>query len=355
MSNKEKTFKKRKFIPSPQPSPSKIISSSLTPTSCSLWSAHQQRKEPREDQKIQIITPIITSTELLPINSTIPQTVTTPEISSNKKAAQVDPISLKNSLDEALEVNKEKYWLLIQSFIKGEINKNELDFYVHSLLPKEHVHLHDEFIRASIKLKNTRRYQDDVKNVTFSASSSQKEKFLKKIMSSMGKEERDKLHVILESAQNNQGIVHTNSNLMLFEKKFPKYTTIDEDFVDLPTLTPPSLTTLSSINEEEDGFSEFNSVYTKMTEIALDNGLICGVTEDCANLMIYALETHLKNIVHSCINKIRSNEFHDETEKISNSPISLRDLAFSLEISPYILVNNNFILEKILVKINQKL
>lgn len=54
------------------------------------------------------------------------------------------------------------------------------------------VHLHDEFIRASI---NTRKKnQNNVKN----ASSSQKKKSLKEIMSSMGKEERDKLHVILK-------------------------------------------------------------------------------------------------------------------------------------------------------------
>lgn len=54
------------------------------------------------------------------------------------------------------------------------------------------VHLHDEFIRASI---NTRKKnQKNVKNAT----SSQKKKTLKEIMSSMGKEERDKLQVILK-------------------------------------------------------------------------------------------------------------------------------------------------------------
>ena len=79
---------------------------------------------------------------------------------------------------------------------------------------------------------------------------------------------------------------------MLFEKKFPKVTNVDEDedYVDPPTLTtlthPPS----TALNEEENEFSEFDSIYTKMTEIALDNGLIGGVSEDCANLMIYALE-----------------------------------------------------------------
>ncbi|GBB92593.1 hypothetical protein RclHR1_20290004 [Rhizophagus clarus] len=276
----------------------------------------------------------------LPKDSSFPQTTTI--INRTQKPTKVDPISLKNSLEEALGINKEKYWLSIQSFIKGEIKKNELDFYVHSLLPKEQVHLHDEFIRASINKR--KKNQDIIK----SASSLQKKKSLKEIMSSMGKEERDKLQVILKSAQNN---ITANSNLMLFEKKFPKNNTAD----DPPTLISSSLNTYFSVNERDDQPSVFDSVYTKMTEVALDNGLIGGVSEDCANLMIYALEMHLKNIIHSCVKKIRSNDFHDDKEKISNLSISLSDLAFSLECSPYILVENNFILERILNKINKKL
>jgi hypothetical protein len=78
---------------------------------------------------------------------------------------------------------------------------------------------------------------------------------------------------------------------MLFEKKFPKNNIPD----DPPTLTTisPSLNTYFSVNEREDEPSEFDSVYTKMTEVALDNGLIGGVSEDCANLMIYALEVFI--------------------------------------------------------------
>lgn len=72
---------------------------------------------------------------------------------------------------------------------------------------------------------------------------------------------------------------------MLFEKKFPKNNIKD----DLTTISP-SLNTYFSVNEREDELSEFDSIYTKMTEVALDNGLIGGVSEDCANLMIYALE-----------------------------------------------------------------
>jgi hypothetical protein len=102
-------------------SPSKILTSSpITPCS-----THQNK-----NKKLQI-----TPRQLPKDSSTIPQTTT--ETNRAQKATQVDPISLKNSLEAALGINKEKYWLSIQSFIKGEIKKIELDFYVHSLLPKE--------------------------------------------------------------------------------------------------------------------------------------------------------------------------------------------------------------------------
>ncbi|GES85422.1 putative mitochondrial ribosomal protein S19 [Rhizophagus clarus] len=271
MSNKDKVGKQHissTYFDTSKISPKISTSSSLTPCL-----THQKNK----NKKMQI------TQQQLPKDSSFPQTTTI--INRTQKPTKVDPISLKNSLEEALGINKEKYWLSIQSFIKGEIKKNELDFYVHSLLPKEQVHLHDEFIRASINKR--KKNQDIIK----SASSLQKKKSLKEIMSSMGKEERDKLQVILKSAQNN---ITANSNLMLFEKKFPKNNTAD----DPPTLISSSLNTYFSVNERDDQPSVFDSVYTKMTEVALDNGLIGGVSEDCANLMIYALEMHLKNIIH---------------------------------------------------------
>lgn len=114
MSNKEKVVKQR--ISPTYSDTSKIsISSSVTP--CST----QQNKV----KKMQI------TSQLPKDSSTIPQTT----IGTNR--TQKDPISLKKSLEAALGINKEKYWLSIQSFIKGEIKKIELDFYVHSLLPKE--------------------------------------------------------------------------------------------------------------------------------------------------------------------------------------------------------------------------
>ncbi|CAI2164838.1 18958_t:CDS:2 [Funneliformis geosporum] len=332
---KEKPFK-REFL-STTPINSNITQS--TPTSGaanSSCSAHQDQGREQQDRQRGEQKPLIMSPARSEI--TISPGRSLPRITSatRKTVTQLDPISLKNSLDEILGINKEKYWSSIQSFVKGELNKVELDLCAHSLLSKEHVHLHDKFIRASIMLKNTCKKNQN--NVRY-ASSPYKEKSLEKIMSSIGKEERDKLCVILKRARNNQATSRSNPDLMLFEKRFPK-NVFDRNFVD----HSQPLTSSSSLSEKVEEISEFDSIYTKMTEIALDNGLIGGVSEDCANLMIYALESHLKSIVHDCIIKIRSDNFHNEQ---GNSAISLNDLAFSLEISPYILVENNFMLEKI--------
>ena len=79
---------------------------------------------------------------------------------------------------------------------------------------------------------------------------------------------------------------------MLFEKKFPKNTMLDDkdDFGNFVDHSQTLTMIPSSSEEEEEKTLEFDSIYTKMTEIALDNGLIGGVSEDCANLMTYALE-----------------------------------------------------------------
>src|SRR4051812_28300078 len=102
MSNKEKAVKQRISPTYSVTSPSKIsTSSSITPCS-----THQNNK----NKKMQI-----TPQQLPKVSSTIPQkTVGT---NRTQKITQVDPILLKNSLEEALGMNKEKYWLSIQSFI----------------------------------------------------------------------------------------------------------------------------------------------------------------------------------------------------------------------------------------------
>ncbi|CAG8802934.1 24234_t:CDS:2 [Dentiscutata erythropus] len=152
-----------------------------------------------------------------------------------------DPLMLKTQLDTALGDNKVQYWKAVQSFIKGELNRMELDFLANLFLPREHGN------------RNS----------------------------------------------NEKGLMHCSKS-------------VSEE----------------SISQRE--FPDYENVYMRMTEIALNHGLFGGVQEDCASLMVFALEFYVKNILHNCINQIRDD--YDENHDIPS--ITLRDLAFSLSISP---------------------
>src|SRR5688572_12751304 len=101
---KEKPFKSELLptsliysdISQPSPTSELVISSSI-------WLTQEQ-----EGQKSLNATPTCSQTTISPEMS-VPRMPSTPR--------KADPISLKNSLDEILGINKGKYWSSIQSFI----------------------------------------------------------------------------------------------------------------------------------------------------------------------------------------------------------------------------------------------
>ncbi|RHZ88460.1 hypothetical protein Glove_22g97 [Diversispora epigaea] len=239
-----------------------------------------------------------------------------------------DPIALKAQLDNTLGENKEQYWNHVQSFIQGKINRIELDFWANLFLPQGQEHLHEKFIQASIN-KNKKRVsnnvsdkknQNDIQKRTRilmkdDDNSSTQYKALKDILKSMDKEDRDQLHCFLKSIKNNRE--HGSNN-----KK------------------GKCLKNETSLIRE---FPDYNEIYQRMTEIASNHELIGGVQEDCVSLMLHALEVHTKNIIHNCIKKVRNNnntsKGDEENNNVCPPPITLKDLAFSIEVSPY---NFNF-------------
>ncbi|KAF0553299.1 transcriptional co-activator hfi1/ada1 [Gigaspora margarita] len=235
-----------------------------------------------------------------------------------------DPILLKTQLDAALGDNKVQYWKAVQSFIKGELNRLELDFLANLFLPREHAQLHDDFIRASInnnKQKSNCRVIRDIQEKTCEKSLNEKNdilthyKSLKGILSSMEKEDRDLLHHFLKNVKNNR-----NSNE---EELIPKSSHCSKSVSE------------NSISQRD--FPDYENVYIRMTEIAFNNGLFGGVQEDCVSLMVFALEIRENNV------------YCDDYDE--NPSITLKDLAFSLSISP--LTVSPLIEEKINVRLRR--
>ncbi|KAI8597687.1 transcriptional regulator of RNA polII, SAGA, subunit-domain-containing protein, partial [Dissophora ornata] len=52
---------------------------------------------------------------------------------------------------------------------------------------------------------------------------------------------------------------------------------------------------------------DFESMKDRMTAVAIENGLLGGVQDGSVELMLHALESHIKNIISNCIIKLRTN------------------------------------------------
>ncbi|KAF9956326.1 hypothetical protein BGZ65_002811 [Modicella reniformis] len=52
---------------------------------------------------------------------------------------------------------------------------------------------------------------------------------------------------------------------------------------------------------------DFESMKDRMTAVAMENGLMGGVQEGAVELMLHSLESHIKNVISNCIIKLRTN------------------------------------------------
>ncbi|RIB19193.1 transcriptional regulator of RNA polII, SAGA, subunit-domain-containing protein [Gigaspora rosea] len=244
-------------------------------------------------------------------------------MNSNTLVRVKDPIMLKTQLDTALGENKVQYWKAVQNFIKGELNRMELDFLANLFLPREHAQLHDDFIRASIKNNKQKsnclvirdiQKQSWEKSLIGNNDIITHHESLKGVLSLMEKEDRHLLHHFLKNVKHSR----TSDEKGLIPKSSYCSKSVSEE----------------SINQRD--FPNCENVYLRMTEIAFNKGLFGGVQKDCVSLMVFALEFYVKNILHNCINQIRENNvYHDDYDENHNIPsITLKDLAFSLSISP---------------------
>ncbi|CAG8662937.1 20839_t:CDS:2, partial [Gigaspora rosea] len=197
-------------------------------------------------------------------------------MNSNTLVRVKDPIMLKTQLDTALGENKSTA-----------------------------TQLHDDFIRASIKNNKQKSNCLVIRDI-------QKQSWEKSLIG------------------NNDIITHHES----LKGNVKHSRTSDEK-----GLIPKSSYCSKSVSEEsinQRDFPNCENVYLRMTEIAFNKGLFGGVQKDCVSLMVFALEFYVKNILHNCINQIRENNvYHDDYDENHNIPsITLKDLAFSLSISP---------------------
>ncbi|KAJ1971285.1 hypothetical protein H4R35_005356, partial [Dimargaris xerosporica] len=108
---------------------------------------------------------------------------------------------------------------------------------------------------------------------------------------------------------------------------------------------------------------DIESLRDRLLAITLEHGLLDGVSSECIEIMLYALDSHLRDIIFNCIIKVRANrpvgpQYTSTNTNASTSSSStaasshittlrLSDLLFSLEIAPHVLTEMPMSIERL--------
>ncbi|KAJ2505876.1 hypothetical protein GGI11_006849 [Coemansia sp. RSA 2049] len=333
-------------------------------------------------------------------------------------------IQLKEQLADALGDDGPSYWTALRDFVQGKLNRQEFDFYAYMYLSGEKATLHNQFILATIhnaqsghappdgeqsrgfegrRMKRKRNRgdgggsgddenQDDDDGSGSGAGGAGKSRrsiralledprwrYVKELVKSLNKNERRAIKTLLKRPETTPEAAQEAIRLMkpvvlpMPQAQLPQTYAMD---IAKGITAPLVYDTKATPDIESLGF--------RMVAIALEQGLSGGIARDAGELLLYALDCHLKNVVSNMIYKARSNralgipvssirapeaeaETEDEPRMPANSltrrpttgglrlrdrlyysktTLHLADLVFSLDISPSTTVETPLCLER---------
>ncbi|CAG8644211.1 12805_t:CDS:2 [Funneliformis caledonium] len=270
---------------------------------------------------------------------------------------RIDTYQLKSKLTEYLGNNASMYWVTLKRLIYCKIRRIDFDRIVRPLFDKEHLDLHNMLLFGIFRnclnkegpppqpeSHSKKRGRDGDEETSVSAPDS-KRKRLKEIIMGLPKDERERIKDIAKALHS-----FTSSTSLPPPKteRLPRYDIQDgvfrpqSDGMHVPTCA------------EQKALPDHRALFGRLNEIAHSNGLK-NVSEDCVQLMNYALESHLKNILGNCIQKTRSGSSalaNGNSARIGRmyqdkTSITGQDMAFSLDMSPHILVEPSLARERL--------
>ncbi|KAJ1734860.1 hypothetical protein LPJ61_000839 [Coemansia biformis] len=241
---------------------------------------------------------------------------------------------LKEQLAEALGDDGPSYWAALRDFVHGKLNRQEFDFYAYMYLSGEKAALHNRFILATIhnaqsgqappegersagfEGRRKRRFDGDERaGGSGSGDESRKSRrsikalledpkwrYVKELVKSLNKNERRAIKALLKrpglTPEEAQAAIRSVKPVVL---PMPASALPQSYAMDIAKgITAPLVYDTKSMPDIE-------SLSYRMVAIALEKGLSGGVTRESGELLLYALDYHLKNIVSDMIYKIRSN------------------------------------------------
>ncbi|KAG0046430.1 hypothetical protein BGZ83_008407 [Gryganskiella cystojenkinii] len=224
------------------------------------------------------------------------------------KDGRMDVLSLKQQLAEALGDNGPSYWQALTDFVSGKLNRQEFDFYANLYLSRQNAPLHNQFILATIHNAQKAAPPPSTRSVGWSKGKKDKDgkkekdprrRKIKNEVMSLGKAERERIKALKD--QNDQGQVKQR----LKEHRIVK--PLAPSVLPQPLLAEYNRGAHAPLCFDSKELPNFEAMRDRMTAIAYENGLMGGVQEDSVELVLHALESHVKSIISNCIIKLRTN------------------------------------------------
>ncbi|CAO3608928.1 unnamed protein product [Mucor hiemalis] len=266
-----------------------------------------------------------------------------------------DVLALKQQLADALGENGPLYW-----------DAQEFDFYANLYLSRQNAYLHNAFILSTVHNAQTNTPPPSKHRLVGWAK---RKRGKDGNVMALGKADRERLKALVKSGDKNKLKPYVDK---LLGTRISRPPILPFALDHLPPnysqeyskgLMAPLCIDLKELPSPE-------TLHSRMTSIALENGLLGGIGEDVVNIMLFAAENYIKSSITSAISKRRVNKCigvqmireidEDENEyEVKNGmdteeepSINLRDLAFAYHITPFVLVENSLNAEKLTALLN---
>ncbi|KAI7853418.1 transcriptional regulator of RNA polII, SAGA, subunit-domain-containing protein [Circinella umbellata] len=232
-----------------------------------------------------------------------------------------DVIALKQRLADALGENGPLYWDALKDFVAGKLNRQEFDFYANLYLSQENAYLHNAFILSTVHNAQTatpppskhrsvgwakRKRGKDNGLLDGDSDRDPLKKKLKMDVMSLSKSERDRLKALVKIGDKDKLKPFVDKLLNPRISRVPPLPlpaeqlppTFNSDYA--RGLLAPLCSDLKELPGPE-------TLHARMTSIALEQGLVKGVTEEVVSAMLFATESYIKSAIANTISKRRIN------------------------------------------------
>ncbi|KAI8073814.1 transcriptional regulator of RNA polII, SAGA, subunit-domain-containing protein [Gongronella butleri] len=284
-----------------------------------------------------------------------------------------DVMALKQQLADCLGDNGPLYWDALRDFVMGKLNRQEFDFYANLYLSRHHAHLHNAFILSTIhnaqldapppsrqRTVGWKRKRD--KDGQDHDPTRQK---LKLDIMSLSKADRDRIKSLVKAGDKDRLRPFITNLLAPRVSKPMSLPSVAQQVPNFQTEYSRGL--LAPLCSDLKELPHAGTLKSRMNSIAMEHGLIGGVTDDTVYAMLFAMESYIKSTLSNTISKRRHNRSvglrmldrvpssltdggnasgsTSSVKDVMMAPeatpsLNRQDLAFTLRVSPYVLVEN---------------